>query len=124
MGATVSQGGSQRVPDDESSKGVSRRRVLTAGAGLAAGVGVTAACYSAWRNSTYLFLLKEAPKQAKVANPAWAGAHVERYRALGKTGVQMSDISFGGAGIGDPDVVARAFDRGINYFDTSPDYSR
>jgi predicted aldo/keto reductase-like oxidoreductase len=36
----------------------------------------------------------------------------------------MSDISFGGANIGDPDVVARAVERGINYFDTSPDYSR
>ena len=36
----------------------------------------------------------------------------------------MSDISFGGAGIGSPDVVARAVERGINYFDTSPDYSR
>jgi predicted aldo/keto reductase-like oxidoreductase len=36
----------------------------------------------------------------------------------------MSDISFGGGGIGSPDVVARAVERGVNYFDTSPDYSR
>ena len=36
----------------------------------------------------------------------------------------MSDISFGGAGISDPDVVTRAVERGINYFDTSPDYSQ
>ncbi len=35
----------------------------------------------------------------------------------------MSDISFGGGGITNPEVVARAVDRGINYFDTSPDYS-
>jgi len=36
----------------------------------------------------------------------------------------MSDISFGGAGISDPDVVTRAVERGVNYFDTSPDYSQ
>ena len=46
------------------------------------------------------------------------------YRPLGNTGIQMSDISFGGAGIADPDVVTRAVERGINYFDTSPDYSQ
>ncbi len=108
------------MPDDEDPKGVTRRRILTAGAGLAAGAGV----YAAWRNSTYLFLIRDVEKQAKTADSAWAGSHVARYRALGRTGIQMSDISFGGAGIGDEDVVARAVDRGINYFDTSPDYSR
>jgi predicted aldo/keto reductase-like oxidoreductase len=36
----------------------------------------------------------------------------------------MSDISFGGAGISNPDVVTRAVERGITYFDTSPDYSQ
>ena len=38
--------------------------------------------------------------------------------------MQVSDISFGCAGLDDADVVRRAIDRGINYFDTSPDYSR
>jgi len=112
------------MPDDEDPNGVTRRRVLTAGAGIAAGVGVGAAAYSAWRNSTYLFLMKDVPKQAEHADPAWAGSHVQRYRALGSTGIQMSDISFGGASIGDDAVVARAVERGVNYFDTSPDYSQ
>jgi len=49
---------------------------------------------------------------------------VRSYRPLGTTGIHMSDISFGGSGISDPDVVTRAVERGINYFDTSPDYSQ
>jgi len=112
------------MSDDDGSNGLTRRRVLTGAAGLAATAGVGAAVYSAWRNSTYLFLLHEAPTHADRIDPAWQGSQVQRYRALGKTGIEMSDISFGGAGIGSPDVVARAVERGVNYFDTSPDYSR
>jgi aryl-alcohol dehydrogenase-like predicted oxidoreductase len=112
------------MAEDDGSKGVTRRRVLTGAAGLAAGAGVGAAAYSAWRNSTYLFLLGEAPTHAEHVDPTWKGSRVQRYRSLGKTTIEMSDISFGGAGIGSSDVVARAVERGINYFDTSPDYSR
>lgn len=110
--------------DEDGSRGLTRRRVLTAGAGLAASAGVGAAIYSAWRNSTYLFLIHEAPTHAERIDPAWKDSRVARYRKLGATGIEMSDISFGGAGIGDPGVVARAVERGVNYFDTSPDYSR
>jgi aryl-alcohol dehydrogenase-like predicted oxidoreductase len=112
------------MADDDGSKGVTRRRVLTGAAGLAAAGGVGAAAYAAWRNSTYLFLLHEAPTRASRVDAAWRGSRVARYRPLGNTGIEMSDISFGGGGIGNPDVVARAVERGINYFDTSPDYSR
>jgi uncharacterized protein len=112
------------MADGNESKGLTRRRVLTGAAGLAAGGGVGAAVYSAWKNSTYLFLLHEAPTHAERIDPAWKGSRVRQYRPLGATGVEMSDISFGGAGIGSADVVARAVERGINYFDTSPDYSR
>jgi aryl-alcohol dehydrogenase-like predicted oxidoreductase len=45
-------------------------------------------------------------------------------RPLGKTGFHMSDISFGCSGLGDPGVAQRGCERGITYFDTSPDYSR
>jgi len=112
------------MADEEESKGHTRRRVLTAGAAVAATAGLGAAAYSAWRNSTYLFLMKDAPTHAGGADPAWKDALVRHYRPLGKTGIEMSDISFGCGGIGSPDVVERAVDRGINYFDTSPDYSR
>src|SRR5262245_39101989 len=108
------------MADDNNSSKITRRTLLWGAASLAAGAGA----YEAWKNSTYLFLIRNAPSKADHANPAWQNAAVRSYRALGKTGIHMSDISFGGAGISDPDVVVRAVDRGINYFDTSPDYSQ
>ena len=47
---------------------------------------------------------------------------VERYQEIGKTGLKMSDISFGTGRLPSPSMVLRAIDRGINYFDTAPDY--
>jgi len=111
------------MAQDEGS-GVSRRKLIK-GAVAVSATGVAAAVgYRAWKESTYLFLMRNAPTQAEHADPAWQGAAVRTYRPLGNTGIQMSDISFGGAGISDPDVVTRAVERGINYFDTSPDYSQ
>lgn len=109
---------------DHSSRKLTRRKVLKRAAAVAAGGAAVAAGRMAWKNSTYLFLLRHPPTEAAHPDSAWHGSTVRRYRPLGTTGIQMSDISFGGAGISDPDVVARAVERGINYFDTSPDYSR
>ncbi|HEX8948133.1 MAG TPA: aldo/keto reductase [Dissulfurispiraceae bacterium] len=47
---------------------------------------------------------------------------VKSYRAIGKTGLKMSDISFGGGKLSAASMVLRAVDSGINYFDTAPDY--
>jgi len=109
---------------DDKSGSVSRRWLLKSAATVVAGGGAVAAWYAAWRNSTYLFLMGDTETHAPHAQAQWQGAQVQRYRPLGTTGIVMSDISFGGAGIGNPDVVTRAVERGINYFDTSPDYSR
>ena len=57
--------------------------------------------------------------------PAEAGsdkARVKGYRPLGKTGIKMSDISFGAGKLPSASMILRAIDRGINYFDTAPDY--
>ncbi len=59
--------------------------------------------------------------------PAEAGsdkARVKGYRPLGKTGIKMSDISFGAGKLPSASMILRAIDRGINYFDTAPDYGR
>ncbi len=50
---------------------------------------------------------------------------VRRLSPLGKTGLKISDISFGGARLhnGDEYIVRHAFDRGINYFDSAETYS-
>ncbi len=49
-------------------------------------------------------------------------AQVKAYRVLGKTGIKMSDISFGGGRLSSAALVMRAIDRGMNYIDTAPDY--
>ena len=43
-------------------------------------------------------------------------------RTLGRTGLQVSEIGFGGFPIDDPDVLLYALDRGVNYVDTSNCY--
>ncbi|MFQ5667084.1 MAG: aldo/keto reductase [Candidatus Binatia bacterium] len=100
---------------------LSRRAVLR-GVWLGAATGGLAVA-SGCKYGTQLFLLGKVPK-ATSPNPAWAASRVRRYRPLGRTGFQMSDISFGCAGLSDPGVVRRGVERGITYFDTSPDYSR
>ncbi|HEV7988313.1 MAG TPA: aldo/keto reductase [Candidatus Binataceae bacterium] len=49
---------------------------------------------------------------------------VRRYTVLGRTGMKISDISFGADRLspGEEDLVRHAYDRGINYFDTAETY--
>ncbi|MBF0275565.1 MAG: aldo/keto reductase [Nitrospinae bacterium] len=47
---------------------------------------------------------------------------IVRYNPLGKTGLKMSDIAFGCGKLPSPSLAERAFDMGINYYDTAPDY--
>lgn len=51
-------------------------------------------------------------------------AEVKRYVTLGRTGMRISDISFGSSRLDDGEerLVLDAFDRGINYFDTAESY--
>lgn len=57
---------------------------------------------------------------------AWKGSRIRAHRRLGRTGWEVSDIVLGTGGIrGDTgEQVARlALERGVNYFDTAPDYA-
>jgi len=54
------------------------------------------------------------------ADPAPGSAM--RYRTLGRTGLRISEIGFGGYPVDDPDLLLHALDRGINYVDTSHCY--
>src|SRR6516162_3462331 len=49
---------------------------------------------------------------------------VRRYTPLGRTGIKISDISFGSGRLstGDEDLVCYAVNLGINYFDTAENY--
>jgi hypothetical protein len=112
------------VPTEEAasiSHPTRRQFLRTAAFGVAAGSTViSAGC----EYKTQLFLLGRAPKEAKEKSPDWQEARIRSYRPLGRTGMQMSDISFGCSGLDNVASVKYALERGVNYFDTSPDYSR
>lgn len=98
----------------------SSRRTFLRNAGAFSGIlGIG----SILKYETQLFLLRKAPAHDGPVLPAWQGATVKEYRPLGRTGWRMSDISFGSSSLTDPDVLRLALDRGVNYVDTSPDYS-
>ena len=49
---------------------------------------------------------------------------VRSYVPLGKTGMKISDISFGSSRMSDPKAVRHAYERGVNYFDSAEGYKR
>jgi len=51
-----------------------------------------------------------------------AGARIKRWRTLGRTGFEVSDISMGCGSIAESNVVRYAYDHGINLFDTAEVY--
>jgi predicted aldo/keto reductase-like oxidoreductase len=58
--------------------------------------------------------------------PEWKQSRIVRYRRFGRTEFQISDIVLGTGRIRGEDgerIARAALDRGVNYFDTSPDYS-
>jgi hypothetical protein len=58
--------------------------------------------------------------------PEWQGSRIASYRRFGRTEWQVSDIVLGTGRItaADGEAIARAaIERGVNYFDTSPDYA-
>ncbi len=50
------------------------------------------------------------------------GAGIRRHVTLGRTGLVVSDISFGSSRLSDPDLVRHALDRGVTFFDTAESY--
>ncbi len=58
--------------------------------------------------------------------PAWRGARVQAYGRLGRTEWKVSDTVLGAGRLRGDDawkIVKTAFERGVNYVDTAPDYS-
>lgn len=110
--------------------GESRRSFLrglgAVGAGVAAGAGGLGAAVA--RNRGWLPVAKDffgtqVETVASSPRDEWRGSKIKAYRRLGRTNEMVSDISLGGGQINDSDVARAAMDAGINYFDTSPDYS-
>jgi aryl-alcohol dehydrogenase-like predicted oxidoreductase len=117
---------------DGASPASGRRRFLLGAVVAAGGIAATLAAAIApnwrWYSVTVrkIFAVRP-PYKADVEDPAWRGARVSEYRRLGRTDFQVSDISLGsGASTGGrqtPAVAREAIERGVNYFDTAPDYS-
>lgn len=87
---------------DESRSRLDRRRFLLGGAAAGIGWGLVDLAGGAWA--------APAPPQ------------IRRYRRLGRTGLEISDISFGSSRTTDPGLVRYALERGVNYFDTAEGY--
>jgi aryl-alcohol dehydrogenase-like predicted oxidoreductase len=54
-----------------------------------------------------------------------AAPRIRRYSTLGRTGLKISDISFGASRLtsGNEDLVRHAYDCGVNYFDSADSYT-
>jgi uncharacterized protein len=110
--------------------GESRRSFLRGLGAVGAGVAATAGGLGAavGRNRGWLpvandFFATDVEGKSLSPRSEWKGSKIKSYRRLGRTNVMVSDISLGGGQINDVEVARGALDAGINYFDTSPDYS-
>ncbi|MBI4431762.1 MAG: aldo/keto reductase [Candidatus Omnitrophica bacterium] len=90
-------------------KKISRRKFLARSAGALAGAYLG---FSIPKYLSYGF-----------AHAGTFPGHRMRYRELGKTGLKMPEVGFGGYPARDPAVVEYAIDQGMTYFDTSDDYT-
>jgi hypothetical protein len=66
------------------------------------------------------------PKTHEPPTHAWDGSRIRAWRRLGRTEYRISDIVLGSGPISGEKgtgIAKLAFDRGVNYVDTSPDYS-
>ncbi|MEK7799989.1 MAG: aldo/keto reductase [Acidobacteriota bacterium] len=105
--------------------GLSRRRFLkqttVAGGAIAAGaLGAGAVAMGAPAMGAPAMGAPAAGPAAPPSSPD--PAREMRYRTLGRTGLSVSEIGFGGYPVDDPDVIRHALDQGINYLDTSHCY--
>ena len=113
----------ERKPSDESEvaaneanlasleSGIRRRDLLRRGATAAIGLG------------TIGLAGLSAPAHGETRDGA-SGSRIRRYKSLGKTGLKISDISFGSGALKHKQrhLLRDAYDRGINYFDTADGY--
>jgi hypothetical protein len=123
-------GAAEQVAAAEPVKGLGRRRFVMGFAaslgGVIASVGATVGKNLGWLTVTSPNITPKAPTLADTPSAEWEGARVQSYRRLGRTDFEVSDISLGSGRIKGEigERVAReAIARGVNYFDTAPDYS-
>ncbi len=106
-------------------KKISRRKFIGAGVAGLAGMALTSKHAELLAKPTTP-LLRGVPGASTRDDEAISLASVTRptmrYRTLGRTGLKVSEMGFGAYAVTNPEVVAYALDKGINYFDTSHCY--
>ncbi|MEZ4217881.1 MAG: aldo/keto reductase [Myxococcota bacterium] len=109
-----------------------RRRLFVFAGGVAAGLvasalGAFARVFGWWTVSRPVTEGVPVRRTAKERLPEWRDAHIAAHRPLGRTGFAVSDIALGSGALAYSPVgaaIARAaIERGVNYFDTAPDYA-
>ena len=96
---------------------------LTAGARAFYGIGEN---NSGWAGVNAGISQGGGPKTHAEWLDRWKGSRVQSYRRLGRTDFEVSDIVFGAGPLKGPEgehIARLAIERGVNYLDTSPDYS-
>ncbi len=118
------------LPSEASAAGLDRRRFLLGAAatlgGLAGTVVGALAHPRGWITVTAPAVGPSVPTLDENPRAEWTGSRIRAYRRLGRTEARVSDISLGSGRIRGEvgEKIAReAITRGVNYFDTSPDYS-
>ena len=80
-----------------------------------------------WKRPAQEIFGAEVVKTDPIRRPEWNGSRIQAHRRLGRTDWEVSDIVLGTGAISgeNGEQVARlAIERGVNYVDTAPDYSR
>jgi predicted aldo/keto reductase-like oxidoreductase len=124
--------GAARSAEQPELSGMGRRRFLAGGAVIVGGVAASAAALVTrllpwWTVTVQPIVAPQVEKTAPNPRSEWKEARISAYRRLGRTGFEVSDISLGSGQITNGtngEAIARAaIERGVNYFDTAPDYS-
>jgi predicted aldo/keto reductase-like oxidoreductase len=114
------------IEPDPGSIGTTRRTVLRVSTAAAA-ASVSGAAGMLLPNRGWIpvggALRAEVEKQSPTPDPSWLTSTIRSYRRLGRTNATVSDISLGSSRIVDVDVPRAAFERGVTYVDTAPDYA-
>src|SRR5262249_44525932 len=92
-------------------------------AGSAAGLGAAIGHNRGWIPVARDFFQTPVENTAPRPRAEWAESRIRKYRRLGRTGAMVSDVSLGSGRINDVSIARRALERGLNYFDTAPDYA-
>jgi predicted aldo/keto reductase-like oxidoreductase len=116
--------------DSSAEEKLGRRRFLVGTGATLGGMAATAAAtvgHVAGWGAVGRSIQVDVPKTDPNPRDRWKGSRVRSYRRLGRTNFEASDISLGSGRIRperNGEAIAReAIERGVNYFDTAPDYA-